>query len=64
MKSYLHLIWHNPFMTKYASECTGGQILNFQNTFDMACDEIRIGDADRKFLWKPNVNEISIIGYL
>jgi hypothetical protein len=26
----------------YASECTGGQILNFQNTFNRACDEIKM----------------------
>jgi hypothetical protein len=27
-----------------------------------ACDEIRmeIGDTDRKFLWKHNLNEISV----
>ena len=25
-----------------SSECTGAQILNFQNTFDRPCDEIRI----------------------
>jgi hypothetical protein len=31
-------------MPKYPSECTGsgGQILNFQNTLDRACDEIRM----------------------
>ena len=42
MKSYMHSIWYNLFMTKYASVCTGGQILNFQNTFDGACDKIRM----------------------
>jgi hypothetical protein len=44
------------------------QILNFQNTFVFDrglrwdCDEIRmeIGDTDRKFLWKHNLNEISV----
>jgi hypothetical protein len=39
---YLHLVRHNPTMTKYASECTGDQILNFQNTFDRTCDDIRM----------------------
>jgi hypothetical protein len=29
MKSYLHLIWRNPSMTKYASEWTGDQNFNF-----------------------------------
>jgi hypothetical protein len=42
MKSYLHLIWHNPSMPKYQSECTGDQILNFQNAFDRAWNEIRM----------------------
>ena len=42
MKSYLHLVWHNPSMPKYPSECTGGQILNFQNTLDRVCNEIRM----------------------
>jgi hypothetical protein len=46
MKSYLHLIWHYPSMPKYPSECTGWsnlpQILNFQNTFDRAWNEIRM----------------------
>ena len=41
MKSYLHLIWHNPSMPKYPSECTGGQIKNFHNTLDRAWNEIR-----------------------
>jgi hypothetical protein len=27
---------------KIASECTRGQILNFQNTFDRVCDKIKI----------------------
>jgi hypothetical protein len=40
--SYLHLIWCNPSMPKYPSECTGGQILNFQNTLDRAWNEIRM----------------------
>jgi hypothetical protein len=40
MKSYLQLIWHNPSMPKYPSECTGGQINNFQNTFDRPWNEI------------------------
>jgi hypothetical protein len=38
-------------MPKYASE---GQILNFQNTFDSACDEMEI--QSRKFLQKSNLN--------
>ena len=40
MKSYLHLIRHNPSMPKYPSECTEGQIKNFQNTFDRPWNEI------------------------
>jgi hypothetical protein len=27
---------------KYESECTGVQIFYFQNTFDRACDDIRM----------------------
>jgi hypothetical protein len=42
MKSFLHLILHNLSMPKYPSECTGGQILNFQNTFDRAWNKIRM----------------------
>ena len=47
MKSYLHLIWHNPFMPKYPSEYTGGGVkfhwfFNFQNTSDRAWSEIRM----------------------
>jgi hypothetical protein len=37
----------------YASECTGGQILNFQNTFNRACDEIKM-EIQTTFLWKLN----------
>jgi hypothetical protein len=39
---------------------SGGQILNYQNTFDRVCDEIRM-KIDRKFLRNPtfNLNEIA-----
>ena len=36
---YLHLVRRNPSMPKYTS---GGQTWNFHNTFDSACDEIRM----------------------
>ena len=38
----------------------GGQILNFQNIFDRACDDIKMYnvDTDRKFLQNHNLNEI------
>ena len=49
-------------MPKYPSECTGsgGQILNFQNTLDRACDEIRMEiQTENSFQKaKPNVNDI------
>jgi hypothetical protein len=54
----VHLDWHNPSIPKYASECTGGQNLNFQNTFDSPCDEIRLELQSRKYLRKSNLNEI------
>ena len=38
-------------MPKYKSECTGDQILNFQNTFDRACDEIRMEIQTEHFFW-------------
>jgi hypothetical protein len=44
MKSYLCLIWHNLSMTKYTlqTQCTRNQTWNFHNTFDRACDQIKI----------------------
>ena len=39
---------------------TGSKILNFQNTFDSACDEIRLEIPSRKFLLNPNLNEIVV----
>ena len=58
IKTYLHLIWHNPSMPKYPSESTGGQNLKFQITFDRACDDIRLEIQSRKFLRKSNLNLI------
>jgi putative NADPH-quinone reductase len=49
MKSYLHLVRHNPSMPK--SERTGDQILNFQNTFDRVCDEIRMEIQTDNLFW-------------
>ena len=42
MKTYLPLIGHNPYISKYAPGGGGGdvQMLNFQNTFLRTCDEI------------------------
>jgi hypothetical protein len=37
----------------------GVQILDFKNTFDSVCDEIRLEIQSRKFLRKHNLNEIS-----
>jgi hypothetical protein len=48
-------------MTRYASECTLGQILNFQNIFDRACEEIRLEIQIKNFLQKFNLNEISLV---
>ena len=44
MKSYLRLIRHNLFMTKYTlqMQCTRDQTWNFHNTFDRACDQIKM----------------------
>jgi hypothetical protein len=35
-------------MPKYASEYTGDKNLNFQNTFERGCDEIRLDRQSRK----------------
>jgi hypothetical protein len=52
----LKIIWSSGFcLTKYASECTGGQIKNFQNTFDEMGMEIQT-----KFLWNPDINVMSM----
>ena len=48
LKSYLRLILHNPSVSKYASECTGSQILNLLNIILRACDEIWFGDTEQK----------------
>jgi hypothetical protein len=40
----------NPSIPKYASECNRGQIFYFENTFDRACDEIRMEIQSRNFL--------------
>jgi len=61
MKSYLHLIWHNLPMLIYASEWNGGNIWNFQNTFDRSCDEIRLDIQSKKCLRKSNLNEINTL---
>ena len=42
-------------MPKYASECTGGYILKFQNTFDRTCDDIGMG-IQTTFPRKPNLD--------
>ena len=48
MKSYLHLIWHNPSMPKYPSECIGL--------------ETRLGwRTHRTFLRNPNLKEITLM---
>ena len=50
------------FMPKYASECTGGQILKFQNTFDRTCDDIGMGiqtKIPRKPVMIPTPRSIS-----
>jgi len=46
--------WIYGSLTKYASECTVGQISNFQNTFDSACDEVRMKIQSRKYLQKSS----------
>jgi hypothetical protein len=59
----LVLVWHNLTIPKYASESVnalGVQILNFQNTFNwLGLWRDYDGDTDRKFLRKPNLNEIT-----
>jgi hypothetical protein len=35
-------------MPKYALECTGVRLKFFQNAFERACDEIRLGDTEQK----------------
>ena len=60
MKAYLHLVRDDSFMPKYALECTGGQILNFQNTFDRTRDEIRVKIQSRIYLRNSNLNEIFV----
>ena len=58
---YLHLIWHNPSMTKNASYYTKGKILNFQNTFASACEEIRLEIKTKKYIRKSNLYKISYL---
>ena len=57
--SYLkHLIWHNPSMPKYPSECTGG-VKFLISRIPLIGLETRLGwRTDRKFLRNPNLNEI------
>ena len=38
-----------------------GSYFNFQNTFDSACDEIRLEIQSRKLLWNSNLNGINLI---
>jgi hypothetical protein len=45
-----------------SSECTGAQILNFQNTFDRPCDEIRI-EIQTENLQKRRTNTKMVIMY-
>ena len=41
--AYLHLVWHNPSMPKYALEYTRDQLLNLQKALiGLPCEEIRM----------------------
>jgi len=48
----------------HAKICIGmhrGSYFNFQNTFDSACDEIRLEIQSRNLLWNSNINGINLI---
>jgi hypothetical protein len=44
----------------YIDTFSRSNLQNFQNTFDSACEEIKLETQSRKFLQKSNLNEISI----
>jgi len=63
-RASLYQSWpaRGPTQSVHAKLCIGRQrcqILNFQNTFDSPCDEIRLEIQSRKYLRKSNLNEIN-----
>jgi hypothetical protein len=60
MKSYLHLIWHNPSMPKYPSECTGGVKFKISRIPLIGLETKLRWRTARKFRRNPNLNEIIV----